>query len=292
MAVFVNGLKTAVLLGLLMALCLGVGYVFGREQGMLIGLVFGGGMSLVSYFFSDKIALASVGAQPVSREQAPELYEMVERLSQRAGLPMPRLYFSPEQAPNAFATGRNPRNGVVCVTAGLMNMMSGKELEGVLGHELSHIKHRDILISTVAAIIAGAITYCAHMMMWFGGGGRDRDNPLGIAGVLLSILLAPIAAGLIQMAISRSREYAADASGAQLAGGPEGLIGALRKLEVANKQIPMNVSPAESHMFIVMPLTGESRGLLDLFRTHPPTEKRIANLIKMMGHVNPYAATV
>jgi heat shock protein HtpX len=289
---FFNGFKTAVLLGLMMGLCLGVGYIFGREQGMLIGLIFGGGMSFVSYFFSDKIALASVGAQPVSPESAPELYQMVERLSQRAGLPMPRVYYSPEQAPNAFATGRNPKHGVVCVTAGLMNMLTPGELEGVIGHELSHIKHRDILISTVAAIMAATITYAAHMMMWFGGGSRDRDNPLGIVGVLLSMLLAPIAAGLIQMAISRSREYAADSSGAQLAGGPEGLISALRKLAVANEQIPMNVNPAESHMFIVMPLAGESRGMLDLFRTHPPTEKRIAKLIEMIGKPSPYAATV
>ncbi|HUO08912.1 MAG TPA: zinc metalloprotease HtpX [Phycisphaerae bacterium] len=284
-----NGFKTAVLLGLMTGLCLVVGYVFGGEQGMFFGLVVGGGMSLGSYFFSDRLALAAVGAQPVSREQAPELYDMVAQLSQRAGLPMPRLYFSPEQAPNAFATGRNPAHGVVCVTAGLMNMMTPPELEGVIGHELSHIKHRDILISTIAAIMAAGITYAAHMMMWFGGGGRDRDNPLGIVGVLLSIILAPIAAGLLQMAISRSREYAADASGAQLAGGPEGLISALRKLAVANEQIPMNINPAQSPMFIVMPLAGESRGLMDLFRTHPPTEKRIAKLLEMMGKPNPYS---
>ena len=284
-----NGFKTAVLLGLMMGLCLAVGYVLGREQGMLFGLIVGGGMSLGTYFFSDQLALAAVGAQPVTREQAPELYDMVVRLSERAGLPVPRVYFSQEQAPNAFATGRNPAHGVVCVTAGLMNMMTPAELEGVIGHELSHIKHRDILISTVAAIMAAGITYAAHMMMWFGGGGRDRDNPLGIVGALLSIILAPIAAGLIQMAISRSREFAADASGAQLAGGPEGLISALKKLAVANERIPMNVNPAQSPMFIVMPLAGGSRGMMDLFRTHPPTEKRIAKLLGMMGKPNPYA---
>ena len=287
----VNGFKTAVLLGLMIGVCLGVGYLFGREQGMLIGLIFGGGMSVMSYFFSDKLALAGAGARPVSREEAPELYAMVERLSQRAGLPMPRVYFSPEQAPNAFATGRNPAHGVVCVTAGLMNMMTPAELEGVIGHELSHIRHRDILIATVAAVMAGAITYAAHMMMWFGGGGsRDRDNPLGIVGVLLSIILAPIAAGLIQMAISRSREYAADASGAELAGGPEGLIAALKKLAMANERIPMNVNPATSSLYIVMPLAGESRGMMDLFRTHPPTEKRIAKLIEMIGQPGRHAA--
>jgi heat shock protein HtpX len=292
MTIFTNALKTAMLLGLLMGLCLGLGYLFGREQGLIIGFVLGGGMSLVSYFFSDKIALASVHAQPVTREQAPELYDMTARLAERAGIPMPRLYYSPEQAPNAFATGRNPRNGVVCVTAGLMNMMSGRELEGVVAHELSHIKHRDILISTIAAVIAGAISMLAHMAMWFGGGRRDRDSgPLDLVAMIAMMLFAPLAAGLIQMAISRSREYAADARGAQLAGGPEGLISALKKLEVGNKQIPMNISPAESHMFIIKPLTGGGTGLTDLFRTHPPTEKRIAKLLETLGQANPYAVT-
>jgi len=291
MGIFVNGLKTALLLGLLMGLCLGVGYAIHGSQGMFFGLIFGGGMALVSYFFSAKLALMSVGAQPVAREQAPELYDLTERLAQRAGIPMPRLYFSNEQAPNAFATGRGPRNGVVCVTAGLMEIMSAKELEGVLGHELSHIKHRDILISTIAAIIAGAISYAAHMAMWFGvGGDRRRSSPLDIVILLLTIILAPIAAMLIQMAISRSREYAADASGAQLAGGPEGLISALKKLEDANRRIPMNVSPAEGHMFIVMPLSAQKSAFMDLFRTHPNTEKRIAKLIAMMGQANPYAS--
>jgi heat shock protein HtpX len=291
MTIFTNALKTAFLLGLMMALCLGVGYAFGRGHGMFIGLLIGGGMTLVSYFFSDKLALMSVGAQPVTREQAPELYDMTEDLATRAGIPMPRLYFSPEQAPNAFATGRNPKNGVVCVTAGLMQMMTGRELAGVIAHELAHIKHRDILISTVAAVIAGAISHLTYMMMWFGGGGgRDRDNPLGAVAAIVSIIFAPIAAMLIQMAISRSREYAADARGAHLAGGPEGLISALQKLETANRRIPMAVPASQSHMFIVMPLAGESRGLLDLFRTHPPTEKRIAKLLEQMGQPNPYAA--
>jgi heat shock protein HtpX len=293
MGVFTNGLKTAVLLGLLMGLCLGLGYLFGREQGLIIGFVLGGGMSVVSFFFSDKIALASVGAKPVTREEAPELYDMTARLAERAGIPMPRLYFSPEQAPNAFATGRNPKNGVVCVTAGLMHMMSGRELEGVIAHELSHIKHRDILISTVAAVIAGAISMLAHMAMWFGGGRRYRESgPLDLVAMIAMMLFAPLAAGLIQMAISRSREYAADARGAQLAGGPEGLISALKKLEVGNRQIPMNVSPAESHMFIVKPLTGGGTGIAELFRTHPPTEKRIAKLLEGLGRENPYAVAV
>jgi len=289
MSVFTNGLKTAALLGLLMGLCLAVGYAFGRNEGMLIGLVFGGGMSLVSYFFSDKLALAAAGARPVTQSDAPDLFRITSTLAGRARLPMPRLYVSPEQAPNAFATGRNPAHGVVCVTQGLLQMMDDRELEGVIAHELSHIKHRDILISTIAAIIAGGISYAAHMLMFFGGGRSDRDNPLGAIGAILMMILAPIAAALIQMAISRSREYAADARGAQLAGGPEGLINALRKLDQANRQIPMHVPPTQNHMFIVMPFSAE--GFTELFRTHPPTEKRIANLLQQMNldHPNPYA---
>jgi len=291
MSIFVNGLKTALLLGLLMGLCLGVGWAIHGQQGMFIGLVIGIIFTGISFFFSDKIALMSVHAQPVTREQAPELYDMTKQLAERAGIPMPRLYFSPEQAPNAFATGRGPRSGVVCVTAGLMEMMSGPELEGVLGHELSHIKHRDILISTIAAILAGVITHTVRMAYWFGiGGNRRRDSsPLDLVIMLLTFILAPLAAMLIQMAISRSREYAADARGAQLAGGPEGLISALKKLEDANRRIPMNVSPAQSHMFIVMPLAAQKSGFMDMFRTHPNTEKRIAKLIEMMGQANPYA---
>jgi len=292
MTVFLNGIKTAVLLGLLMGLCLAIGSIWGY-QGVVIGFVIGGAMTLISFFFSAQIALASVGAQPVTRTEAPELYDMTERLATRAGIPMPKLYYSPEQAPNAFATGRNPKNGVVCVTAGLMQMMTGRELEGVVAHEIAHIKHRDILISTIAAIMAGAISQIAYMMMWFGGGmSHDEEgnggSPLGLVGALLMMILAPIAAALIQMAISRSREFAADARGSEIAGGPEGLISALRKLEVGNQRIPMNVNPAESHMFIMKPLIpGESIG--ELFRTHPLTEKRIAALIKLMNQPNPYA---
>ncbi len=294
MGIFTNVLKTALLLGALMGLCLGLGYAFGGERGLIIGFLLGGGMSAVSYFFSDKIALASVGAQAVTREQAPELYSMVETLAQRAGIPTPRLYVAPAQAPNAFATGRNPKNGVVCVTAGLMSMMDSQELQGVLAHELSHIKHRDILIATIAAVIAGAISMMAHMAMWFGGGYGRRDrssSPLDLVALIAMMLFAPLAAGLIQMAISRSREYAADARGAQLAGGPEGLISALKKLETANRQIPMNVTPSQSHMFIVKPLPARAvgEGVSSLFRTHPPTEQRIAKLIQLMGRPNPYA---
>jgi heat shock protein HtpX len=267
--------------------------VLGRNNGMLIGLVVGGIFTLISYFFSAKIALMSVGAHPVTREQAPDLYDTTERLAQRTGIPMPKLYFSPEQAPNAFATGRGPSNGVVCVTAGLMQMMDRKELEGVIAHELSHIKHRDVLISTIAAIVAGGISYVTHMAMWWGiGGDRRRESgPLDIVILLLTVILAPIAAMLIQMAISRSREYAADASGARIAGGPEGLISALRKLEVANHRIPMNVSPSQSHMFIVMPLSIEKSSFTELFRTHPMTEKRIAKLLEQLGQPNAYASS-
>jgi heat shock protein HtpX len=292
MTVFTNALKTTVLLGLLMGLCLGVGYALGSNQGMFFGLIIGGGMTLISYFFSAKIALYSVGAKEVTREEAPELYDMTARLAERARIPMPKLYYSPEQAPNAFATGRGPKNGVVCVTAGLMQMMSGRELEGVIAHELAHIKHRDVLISTIAAIVAGGISYAAHMAMWFGmGGDRDRreSGPFDLIILLLTIILAPIAAALIQMAISRSREYAADARGAEIAGGPEGLISALRKLDSANKQIPMHTSPSQSHMFIVMPLTMEASSFKELFRTHPLTEKRIAKLLGQLGQPNPYA---
>jgi heat shock protein HtpX len=290
MTIFTNGLKTAMLLGLLIGLCLGVGYLIYGSYGMYIGLGIGVIMTLVSYFFSSNIALMSAGAQPITREQAPELYDLTEQLAQRAGIPMPRLYYSPSAAPNAFATGRNPKNAVVCVTAGLMQMMSGKELQGVIGHELSHVKHRDILISTIAAVVAGAISQLAWMAMWFGGGDRRRGGgALDGTALILAIVLAPIAAGLIQMAISRSREYAADASGANLSGGPEGLISALRKLDAANHRIPMNISPAQAHMFIVMPLTAERSSFMDLFQTHPSTEKRIAKLLSQMGQPNPYA---
>lgn len=285
-----NGFKTALLLGLLMGLCLGAGHLIAGNNGMIFGFAIGGIGALISYFFSDKIALASVGAHPVTREQSPELFSMVETLSQRAGIPMPRLYVSPEPAPNAFATGRNPKHGVVCVTQGLLAMMDRSELEGVVAHELAHIKHRDILISTIAAILAGALSHLAYMAMWFGGGNRDREggNPL-IA--LLLIIFAPLAAGLIQLAISRSREFSADATGADLAGGPMGLISALKKLEVGNQQIPLDVNPSSAHMFIIRPRMPSSEGMAGLFRTHPSTEKRIAKLIEKMGALNPYAAT-
>jgi len=290
MTIFTNSIKTALLLGLLMGLCMAIGSYWGTN-GLIEGFIFGSFGALISYFFGAKMALASVGAQPVTRESAPELYGITERLAQRAGIPMPKLYYAPIAAPNAFATGRNPSHSAVCVTEGLMSMLNAQELEGVIAHELSHIKHRDILTSTIAAVMAGAISGLARMMFWFGTGNRDRDNPMGAIGAILMLILAPLAAVLIQMAISRSREYSADARGAQLAGGPEGLISALQKLESGNHAIPTNINPSERHMFIVMPMVPGVSTISGLFRTHPRTEDRITALLKEMGKSqNPYAA--
>ncbi|MCG3181579.1 MAG: Protease HtpX [Phycisphaerae bacterium] len=270
MVKFVNNMKTAALLAGLTALCMAVGSIWG-PTGVLIGLAIGLASNGIAWFASDKIALASMRAVQVTERDDPELVGLVHQLADRAGIPRPRVYVSPHQAPNAFATGRNPSHGVVCVTAGLLHAMTRDELAGVLAHELGHIKHRDILISTVAATIASAITTLAWMAMWFGD---DERNPL--AGLLM-FLLAPLAAGLIQMAISRSREYAADAEGAAIAGSPHGLASALAKLDGLNKRIPMRVNPSRENMFIVAPLTG--RSMANLFSTHPPTEQRIAKLL-------------
>jgi heat shock protein HtpX len=271
MVKFVNNVKTAIFLAALIALCMGIGSIWGRG-GVAVGLLIGVAMNGIAYFYSDKIALAAMHAQPVDEQSAPEFVHLVNGLADRAGLPRPRVYISPQQAPNAFATGRNTHHGVVCATAGLLRMLDRDELAGVIAHELSHIKHRDILISSVAATIAGAISMLAYLAFWFGG---DRDrNPL--AGLLMFIL-APIAASLIQLAISRSREYAADAEGAALAGSPYGLANALAKLDNMNKRIPMHVPASHSSMMIVQPLTGQA--LASLFSTHPPTEKRIAALL-------------
>jgi heat shock protein HtpX len=269
MTKFVNNIKTVLLLGGLMGLCLAIGSMWGMT-GVIVGLVIGVLMNGVAFFFSDKIALASMRAREVTEQEAPELVRMVNRLADRAEIPHPRVYVAPHQAPNAFATGRGPSNGVVCVTAGLMQMMDRDELAGVIAHELAHIKNRDVLISTIAAIIGGAITMLAYMALLFG----DRENP--IAGLLM-FLLAPLAAGLIQAAISRSREYVADAEGAKIAGSPSGLANALRKLEGMNKRVPMKTSPSNENMFIVQPLSGQS--MMKLFSTHPPTEERIAKLL-------------
>lgn len=269
-----NSLKTGTLMALLMGLCLGVGYLLGGPAYLLPAVVIGGAMNFFVYFFSDKIALSTMRAQEISREEDPELWGMVERLADRANLPMPRVYMSPAQAPNAFATGRNPRHSAVCVTQGLRQMLNREELEGVIAHELSHVKHRDVLISTVAAIMAGAITWVAYIALW--GGGNRRSNPIV---ALLLLIFAPLAAGMIRMAISRSREFDADRFGAELAGSGRGLANSLRKLDAANKRIPLHVPDAQSSLFIVAPLTGSD--LRKLFSTHPPTEERVARLMEM-----------
>ena len=270
----INNLKTTLLMSLLMGLCLGVGYLIGGQNALFPALLIGAGLNFFAFFFSDKIALATMRAQEITRQDDPLLWDAVERLSQRASIPMPRVYISPAYAPNAFATGRSPHHSAVCVTQGLRQILSYEELEGVVAHELSHVKHRDILISTIAAVMAGAITWVTYIVFW--GGGNRRSNPL-IA--LLMVILAPIAAMLIQMAISRSREFEADRLGAKLAGTGNGLASALQKLESANRQIPLRVPDSQSNMFIVAPLTGSD--MSKLFRTHPPTEERIARLMSM-----------
>jgi heat shock protein HtpX len=276
-----NTIKTAFFLGLLSALILAVGGALGGRQGMVIALVLAAGMNFFSYWFSDRLVLAMHGAQPVSREQAPQVYETLERLTGRNGLPMPRVYVLPEEAPNAFATGRNPAHAAVAVTQGILKLLSPEELEGVLAHELAHVHNRDILISSVAATLASAVMVAANMAKWsmiFGGvGGRDeRDGPNPVV-LLVTALLAPIAAMLIQMAVSRSREYQADASGAELTHNPYALASALGKLEQYSKRIPMtSAGPASSHLFIVRPFTGAS--LANLFSTHPPIPERIRRL--------------
>jgi len=277
----VNNVKTVLLLGLLSGLLLLAGEALGGRDGLWMGLMLAILMNFVSYFFSDRIALAMYSAQPVSETENPSIYRrlapLVRGLCQRMGLPMPKLYLIPEASPNAFATGRNPKHASVAVTAGLLELMDDRELEGVLGHELGHVRNRDILISTIAATLAAAITFVARMAFWFGGR-RDSEEDSGSAlGGLLMLIVAPIAALLIQMAISRTREYAADATGAQAAGQPFGLISALKKLDAYARRIPMDASPATAHMFIVMPLGGGG-ALLRLFSTHPPIEERVRRL--------------
>jgi heat shock protein HtpX len=270
-----NNFKTAFLLTLLTLLLMGVGSYFGGQRGMLTALIFAGVMNFVAYFFSDKIALATYRAQPATREQLPRVYQVVERLTQKAGLPMPKIYVIPTDSPNAFATGRNPQHASVAVTQGILNLLNDEELEGVLAHELGHVNNRDILISSIAATIAGAITYLARFLMFFGGGSRDERRGGGL-GALVMIIVAPLAALLIQMAVSRSREYQADASGAHLTGNPYALASALSKLEAYSKRIPMMATPSTAHLFIVQPLLGMNIG--NLFSTHPPIAKRIERL--------------
>jgi heat shock protein HtpX len=278
-----NALKTTLLLGLLTGFLLFIGEYFGGRNGMILALVLAGVMNFVSYFFSDKIALAMYRARPVTREELPRAYQIVERLTQRIGIPMPKMYVIPTDSPNAFATGRNPSHASVAVTQGILNLLNDDEMEGVLAHELGHVRNRDILISSIAATIAGAITFLARMAMWgamFGGyGGRDDRDRGGGIGALFMIILAPIAAMLIQLAVSRSREYAADDTGAHLTGNPYALASALRKLDAYSRRVPLQASPSTAHLFIVQPFLGVSGlNLANLFSTHPPIAKRIERL--------------
>jgi heat shock protein HtpX len=279
-----NTIKTGLLLGALTGLLMLIGGSFGGQQGVVIAFIFAMAMNLGSYWFSDKIVLRMYNAQPVSETEAPELYATVKNLALKASMPMPRVYIIPGDTPNAFATGRNEQHAVVAVTEGILRILGRDELEGVIAHELSHIRNRDILIGSIAATLAGAIVMLANMAQWaamFGGARRDDDEGGGsnIVGLILMAILAPIAATLIQMAISRSREYLADAGGAKISGKPYGLAGALEKLSRASQTIPMEANPSTAHMFIVNPLNG--RSLMNLFSTHPPIEERIARLRSM-----------
>ncbi len=277
-----NTFKTAFLLTALTLLLMMIGRAFGGENGMMIALAIAVVMNFVSYFFSDKIALAMYRAQPVTREELPRAYDIVERLTQKIGIPMPKIYVIPTESPNAFATGRNPQHASVAVTHGILGLLNDEEMEGVLAHELGHVRNRDILISSVAATIAGAITMLASMGRWamfFGGfGGNDREERGGGGGIaaVIMLILAPIAATLIQLAVSRSREYQADASGAHFTGNPYALASALQKLDAYSRRVPMQATPSTAHLFIIQPLLGISFG--NLFSTHPPIAKRIERL--------------
>ena len=274
-----NRIRTTILLAVMTALIIWIGQYFGGRQGMIIALLIAAGMNFFSYWFSDKIVLKMYRAREVSPEQAPEVYQLVKTLSNQAQLPMPKVYLIPKEAPNAFATGRNPEHAVVAVTQGLLNVMDHEEVKGVLAHELAHVKNRDILIGSIAATMAGAIMVLANMARFsalFGGGGSGGDRRGGAIGLIAMSIVAPLAAMVIQMAISRSREYLADSTGARFAGNPEGLASALEKLGQYSKRIPMNANPSTAHMFIVNPLSG--RRVVSLFSTHPPLEERIARL--------------
>jgi heat shock protein HtpX len=275
-----NQVRTTILLAVMTALILWIGQIMGGRQGMTIALFLAAGMNFFSYWYSDKIVLKMYRAQEVDRTQAPELYEIVQTLSGKAGLPMPKLFVVPSEAPNAFATGRNPEHAVVAVTQGLLKIMDRDEVSGVLAHELAHVKNRDILVGSIAATMAGAIMVLASMARWsaiFGWGGRsDDEGGGGVIGLIAMSILAPLAAMIIQMAISRSREYLADSSGSRFAGSSEGLARALEKLGRFSKKLPMHAHPSTAHMFIVNPLSGKS--LMSLFSTHPPLEERIARL--------------
>jgi heat shock protein HtpX len=269
-----NSIKTALLLGALTGLLLFIGQAMGGRSGMTFALFMAALMNFGAFFWSDKLVLRMYHAKPVTREQAPELYEIVERLAMKAGMPMPRLFVVPSPALNAFATGRSPSHAAVAVTEGIVRALSREELEGVLAHELSHVKNRDTLVSTVAATLAGAISWLAHPFMLMGRDDDEGGNPLA---AIAAMILAPIAAMLIQMAVSRSREYQADATGAGLVGYPQGLASALRKMAMAKEKVPLHAEPATAHLFIVNPLSG--RSIANLFSTHPPLEERIARLM-------------
>ena len=271
-----NTFKTALLLTAMTLLLMAIGRAFGGENGMLLALGIAAVTNFVAYFFSDKIALATYRAQPVTREQLPRVYNVVERMTQKIGLPMPKIYVIPTDSPNAFATGRNPAHASVAVTEGILNLLNDEELEGVLAHELGHVNNRDILISSIAATIAGAITYLARFGFFFGGMG-DRDERRGGGfGSILMLILAPFAAMLIQLAVSRSREYQADATGAHFTGNPYALASALAKLDASSRRVPMVGTPSTAHLFIVQPLLGMNFG--SLFSMHPPIAKRIERL--------------
>jgi heat shock protein HtpX len=284
MEVEMNTIKTGILLGALTGLLMLIGGFFGGKQGVYIAFVLAACMNFFSYWFSDKIVLKMYRAQEVTDRDYPELYSLVKNLALKARLPMPKVYVIPSDSPNAFATGRNENHAVVAVTESIMRILNRDELEGVIAHELSHIKDRDILISSIAATLAGAIVMLANMAKWgavFGGlGNRDDEGERGgIIGLLVMAILAPIAAMIIQMAVSRSREYLADSEGARVSGSPLGLAGALEKLSRASQAVPMDANPSTAHMFIVNPLT--SRSLMNLFSTHPPVEERVARLRSM-----------
>lgn len=274
---FAAGLRTTILLATLTGLFVVIGFAIGGQSTALLFLIGAAIFNLGAYWFSDRIALKMSGAQPVEESEAPRLYQMVRELTTRAGLPMPRLYVIPHDQPNAFATGRNPKNSAVAVTRGITRLLSEDELRGVIAHELAHIRNRDILVQSVAATIGGAITYLAYMLLWFGG---DEDSgPLGLVGALAMVLLAPLAASLIQLAISRQREYSADATGADISGNPESLASALLRLEEGSKAIPMQVNQAAEPLYIVKPFSGG--GIASLFSTHPPIEERVRRLRQM-----------
>jgi heat shock protein HtpX len=278
-----NNLKTTVLLAALTGLLLAVGELWRGQIGLEFALVLAAVMNLGSYFFSDKIALATSGAQPITREENPRIYQIVERLAAKANVPVPKIYWIPTDSPNAFATGRNPNHASVAVTRGILELCDDEEIEGVLAHELGHVRNRDILISAVVATVAGAITMLAHMIYWGEmftgfGGGRDREGGGGIFSALAMMILAPLAATLIQLAISRSREYEADHTGAEITGNPMGLARALDKIDKYSKRLPMQVAPSMAHLYCAQPLT-TGQVFSSLFSTHPPIPKRIERLI-------------